>query len=474
MEAGSSPPAAWPRRWIRRSLVGGLLLALCGGGGALAYRQTTRYRVSEEMTLPIREFTNREYPEDPAPRSVQHGRYHGRRLRLLRRDDTHFDFVFEPLRPGVATVAFRNVDVSLLTPAAPASATSHPGNLRIALTDRQWNRQQVAFSRAPEAAAETGAVIEVTGGDGFEERALSSAELAKNCLNAGLWEVLLYTQESDGKALYYQAWFTFPLGHYQALFERGTGLDFTDHWYYLEHWFDPAGTVVDLAALRTVSSEREAEFEYDPREAVLAAGEQIRKRRTTLTPAARTWEELIQGPPAQYASFIPPGRYSNQHPWGSEYRRITRLDRVSWRDITPTGASPGDAAGEHFELELRFIGSDEQPARYLVSGLKWDDLPVRPMTRYHEGDYRPMGIGVPPFMQGYADLQARPPVDSPYFSLLLDARDAWIDHHRAAIDGQVLHRDEQDPDLLHLYLLSYERHSLVLHVMIRRPAPSAS
>jgi hypothetical protein len=35
-----------------------------------------------------------------------------------------------------------------------------------------------------------------------------------------------------------------------------------------------------------------------------------------------------------------------------------------------------------------------------------------------------------------------------------------------AVDGPVLHRDEADPGKLHLYLLSYERHSLVGHFVL--------
>lgn len=78
----------------------------------------------------------------------------------------------------------------------------------------------------------------------------------------------------------------------------------------------------------------------------------------------------------------------------------------------------------------------------------------------------PMGIGVPPFYQSYVDLQKMPPHTSPYFSLLLDEQDGWVDHHQFAIDGPVMHRDEVNPDLLHLYLLSYERHSLIAHFVI--------
>jgi hypothetical protein len=81
--------------------------------------------------------------------------------------------------------------------------------------------------------------------------------------------------------------------------------------------------------------------------------------------------------------------------------------------------------------------------------------------------YMPMGIGVPPFFQSYDALEKSPPQESPYVSVLLDGNDRWIDHHSFAIDGPVLHRDEEDPELLHVYLLSYERHSLIAHIVLQ-------
>src|SRR5262249_23653847 len=151
---------------------------------------------------------NAQYPEDPALRSVHFGQYSGRRLKLLQRDPTHFDFALEPLRKHVATVVFRDVDVSLMTPSEPVWVKGDADLERIALTDRQWNRQKVSFD--PHSAQ-----VEVSGGNGFERENLFSAELAKNCLNAGLWEVLLFVRENGHKALYYHGWFTFPLGHYK-------------------------------------------------------------------------------------------------------------------------------------------------------------------------------------------------------------------------------------------------------------------
>jgi hypothetical protein len=210
-------------RWRTVGLVVGAMLVV--SSVAVGIRTHFRYQKTEIMTITIREYTNAEYPEDPANRSVHHGKYNGRRLTLVKKDDTHFDFVFSSDHPHIARIAFRDIDVSLMSVHPPTWTRTDPGLLRIALTDREWNRQQVSFGGpgAPH--------VEITGGDGFKRDHLFSAELARNCLNAGLWEVLLFTKEGSEKALYYQGWFTFPLGHYRDLFEHNTGLPYWRHWY---------------------------------------------------------------------------------------------------------------------------------------------------------------------------------------------------------------------------------------------------
>ena len=467
-------------RRSRRGLVATLILVLMAVGVALGVRQSTRYQIANEMIVPLTEYTNAEYPEDPANRSPHHGKYQGRRVRLVRKDDTHFDVVVEPVEPTntphIATITFRNVDVSLMTPSLPEWCQRDLGNRRIALTDRQWNRQQVAF--AMDGKQGDGQRVAVSGGDGFEQENLSSAELAKNCLNAGLWEVLLFHPGSNGKELYYQGWFTFPLGLYREQFERGTGLRYGDHWHYLEHWFDPAGTVVKLDDLRRVTSTVATQFEFDPTEKIIAGGEQLRKRRTLLTPNLRTWGDFTEAraptaPEIQFAAFIPPGRYSVQHPWRNEYHRLATLKAVTLREIeSPADATSADktTSKPRHELELQFASREGTVNRFLVSGFRWDDLPQLAVADYAKGMYMPMGIGVPPFFQTVEALAANPPHQSAYFSVLLDQDDRWIDHHKTAIDGPVLHRDPDDPNTLHLYLLSYERHSLVSHVTVRRTA----
>jgi hypothetical protein len=330
------------------------------------------------------------------------------------------------------------------------------GLRRVALTDRQWNRQQVSFGGpgSPH--------LDVSGGDGFERDQLSSAELAKNCLNAGLWEVLLFTNEG-GKKLYYQGWFTFPLGHYKDVFEHNTGLPYWKHWYYLEHWFDPAGTPVALDRLRRVTREREVSATFDRTERVLAAGEQVRKRRTTSAENVVTWGDFYDGRhDVRFASFIPPGRYSARHPWNNKYRRMDHFEKAILREVvSPATEKPLR------ELELVFSGSGQAgTSRLFVSGFDPETLPRLAVQDYPKGLYMPMGIGTPPFFQTYEELTRDPPAKSPFFSVQLDGDGKWIDHHSFAIDGPVLHLDAEDPDVLHLYLLSYERHSLIAHVVV--------
>lgn len=449
-------------RWRVRRRWKVLVLASVPLAAALAIGLSThfRYQTAEVMQVPIREYSNEEYPEDPADRSVDYGKYHGRQLVLFQKDTTHFDFVFEPKHPHVAKVVFRNVDVSLMTPGLPDWAKEDSGLRRIALTDRQWNRQQVRFDPAS-------SHVEVTGGDGFEKDHLYSTELAKNCLNAGLWEVLLFVKEGNSKALYYQGWFTFPLGHYQNIFEHNTGLSYWDHWYYLEHWFDPAGTPVPMGKLRRVDAEREAPTTFDRSEKIIVAGEQLRKWRTTLAENVVSWSDFYDGRKVHFASFIPPGRYSVSHPRKNQYGRIDRFEKTILREIV----SPASANPLH-ELELIFRSSKQEGVcRFFVSGFDLNALPQLPMPNYFKGMYMPMGIGVPPFFQSYEELQQQPPNKSPYVSVLLDADERWIDHHSVGIDGPVLHRDERDPDILHVYLLSYERHSLIAHFVVSTGAP---
>jgi len=442
---------------MKRALIFLAVVALGLTAGFFAWQQR-KYAVADTMVIPLREFSMAEYPENPAELSVATGRYGKRSLTLVKKDDTHFDFLLEPGDDRTEKVVWKNVDVALFATSQPTCTRSHQGNQLIALTDREWNRQQVGFKA-------TSPMVEITGGDGWEKANLFSAELAKNCLNAGLWEIQLFSQEGGNKAEYYHAWFTFPLGHYRALVERNSGIRYAEFWTRLEHWRDPVGTVMDLAGLRTVAQKQRCAAAFDPDERVAVGGEQKRKQRTTMAANVRTYGEYFDGRPVAFGSFIKPGRYSNAHPHGNELWRIGEFKRAAWREVR----SPATVEPQH-ELELVFRdtrGGGEN--RFIVGGFRAEKLPVLATADYAKGYYMPMGIAIPSFSGGYDDLAKTPPWTTPYYSLLVDADTRWLNHHEIALDGQVLHRDEKDPNLLHLYLLSYERHAILAHYRVPTP-----
>ena len=57
--------------------------------------------------------------------------------------------------------------------------------------------------------------------------------------------------------------------------------------------------------------------------------------------------------------------------------------------------------------------------------------------------------------------------DNPYYAMLLDRDDHWLNSHFIGIDGVMLHFDKQSPRILHIWLLSFERHALVSHFTVK-------
>lgn len=293
---------------------------------AVAVYLYNRYHTKPLMLLHVKEYKANEYPDNPATKSGQHGKYSHEQLRLKKEDSSHFTFIFLPSNKESATVIFKNIDIRLMTPSLPTCVKDNPDLTRISLTDRQWNRQQVSFDpNSPH--------IEITGGDGFEKNNIYSAELAKNCLNAGLWEVLLFNKENGKKTLFYQGWFTFPLGHYKELFENNTGLAYRNHWYYLEHWFDPEGTVVDVNQLREVTRSNSVKLQSDFSEPVVFDGEQVSKKKNIISDHnIHQFKDYYVGE-VEFSTFLPPGIYRKDKPWDNEYQLIAKPTAAIFNEI---------------------------------------------------------------------------------------------------------------------------------------------
>lgn len=432
-----------------------LAILVIAGLAWFADRYDDRPRQSVSLTA----FSKDEYQENPENTSQIFGAYPHRQLIVEQLNGTHFRFLLEPAAPKSAAIELIDVDLAHIVAAVPPWVKADPNLTKIGLIDREWNRQQVRFSRnSPH-------VHVREGGDGFEQRALSRIDLARNCLNAGLWELLLFTTEDGEERLYEHVWFTFPLGLYKQLFERVNGLSYWSYWWSLEHWIDPSGTPIRLDKLRTVVQEWPVETTARWDEPVAAQGEQVRKRMNIVTPVAATYRDWYSGP-VQFASFIPPGRYSRAHPRETGLHYLAELTGAIVRQVTLTGGSPS-----FFEIELVFRSNKTGEAtRLILGGLDGAAIPVAIPDQYDRGWHAPFGIGNPSFFEAYEQVVASPPIQRTFYGFHLDSQNRWLDHHAIGIDGPLLHWDADDPALLHLYILSYERHALLNHFVMTCPS----
>lgn len=452
----------YPRPFKRRagfaSLAAGAILVIAGFAWF-----ADRYDDRLQQTVALIAFSKDEYPESPENTSQVFGSYPHRQLIIQRLDDTHFRFLLEPATPQAAAIELTDVDLAHFVAAVPPWVKADLGLTKIGLIDREWNRQQVRFSRnSPH-------VHVREGGDGFEQRALSRIDLARNCLNAGLWELLLFTAEDGEERVYEHLWFTFPLGLYKQVFERVNGLSYWSYWWSLEHWVDPSGTPIRVDLLRTVELESPIQATVQWDEPVPAKGEQARKRMNIVTPAAATYRDWYREP-VRFASFIPPGRYSRLHPRETQLHYLAKLTGAIVRQVKLVKGSQS-----LFEVELAFRSSKTgESTRLILGGLDWATIPVASLEQYDRGWQVPLGIGNPSFFESYEQVAASPPIQRTFYGFHLDAQNRWLDHHAIGVDGPLLHWDAGDPSILHLYLLSYERHALLNHFVITCPSDACS
>lgn len=428
-----------------------LLLGFAFGYSIVIF--SSKYRVEDEMFINLLEFSALEYPENPEPLSTFYQRYGQRELNLIKKDDFHFDFIFSSPLPHVATVALKNIDLRLFVPTMPEWVKGDRNLQIITLTEREWNRQQVIFETQDPS-------LSILGGDGYEKNHLYSVELVRNSLKAGLWEILLYAKEEGKKVLLYQGWFTLPLGHYKTTFEKLNHISYWRHWFRLEYWVSPAEKKLNLNRLRKIFSEMAATSVDYSKERIFAYGEQERKLRCFTASNVMTWEDFPRFKDCvHFPMFIAPGTYQNKKLCKNEYEKISSLTQIQLRAIE----SPNSLKLLN-EIELTFQDDTTQNTYSLIlGGIDFDDIPSLPVESYPEAPLFPFGIATPPVFQKYALLAKAPPLVSPLFCVFLDKDHRWVDPHKVALEGVIVHKDATDSRLVHLYLVSYQRHTLVGH-----------
>lgn len=361
-------------------------------------------------------------------------------------------------------LTLKDINLSLMIPMAPMRARHSKNLVRWFLSEREFNRQRIIFAAGS-------SHIKLSDGLGGYRSEQISISLTNNCLGAGHWELAVSAVDESGESQkVYQGYFDFPKGAYAELVAQANATSYLAQARTMEAW--PGFRFLsrlpfDLASLRQVNEARSVAATDLATEPVLVAEEQMDKAKLMVTESSEallTWANL-RSSKITYQSFVPPGIYLPERSWDSDYSQIAHLQGAVVRNITLPNASQ-TSAESLVELELTFKNEAGQMRRWIISGVDVKSLPQLSPQDYSDGFYRPLGFG-PTFTQDYESLKQMPPSEDPYFSVILDEDGKVINYRQdIGLNGLVMHRSLSNPDMLHLYPMSYERITLVGHYTI--------
>jgi hypothetical protein len=341
---------------------------------------------------------------------------------------------------GTEVPALPEVDLRPFIPRVPLLAKGDPSLTRIALIQRELNRNQTRYP-AP----------------GRPETVF----IANNCLKSGLWEIGLDRKDSQGALTYYHGWFNFPRPEYARLFEALNGVPYAD----LDGYPKLDGLAVPLAKIRSVVRDVPlAAIDAHLAEPVDQFSEQARKAKLVLSPAARTYGDWSapDRQPIVTAKFSEPGFYDGKDPVRFDLAWLAHPAEAHWRSVQSPNFKDGFA-----EIELRY----QNGYRLLLADSRLAELAARSAKPTDEADLLHLTFGIEtPEIYANADERDREfATERPAYLFLLDAKGNLVDNHLVGVDRIYLWREAGTPDRLHLYLVSYERIALVSHLSVALP-----
>lgn len=408
----------------------------------------------DQYSAVITELDDQQYPDNPdiSIRHSKDGTFSHKQVVLTKGDTPgNFDIVFTPGNEQSDTVLLPDIDLLEWMPSVPDHVKKDEYLTYLALINQEWNRQQVRlFSEN----------FKIAGSRSKEYATISRVDLARNCLNALLWEIIFYAEEEEKLRPVYHGWFTFPVALYADLFYQKNNLPYAQYQKPLENWVDPESKFVDLNILRKESSRQSVDFTSHNDTFYPMKGERKKKYANILSPEKPQSIQDFQNDEARFATFSPPGFYNTADPRKTELGRFAALDTAYVRETI----SKRNDKGNFTELELVFSDqTKERTTRLVVGGLDVSKLPKLSVDDVNKGYQMPMGIGNHTFYESYADCLKHPTATSSYYGLTLDGERKFLDSHALGIDGPLIHRDIENPNMLHLWILSFERHAFVGH-----------
>ena len=359
-------------------------------------------------------------------------------LELLPRGEGRYDV---RLIPGEGAPSLDKADLRLLVPRVPRLAKGDAALTRLALIQREFNRNEVHNDLPGNL----------------------DLSIANNCLEQGLWEIKLARNDPDKTVTLFHAWFTFPKAEYARLFEDVNGLPYRDYENLFASYPGVGGFRLPLEALRTAKAERELpRLDTHAGDPIQRLSEQQRKTKLLLTPDIATYGDFTQPAkqPITTAKFNVPGVYDDKDAMRFDLTWLSKPSRIVWREVSHAQAA-------FPEIEADF----ENGYRILIADSRLSGLPARTEAPRSEADVLKLvcGIGTPIIHAPAAERTAEVTEDRPRYLMLLDAKGNHVDNHLTGVDGVYVWREAGNPGLLHVWLVGYERIAFVAHLSVAWP-----
>ncbi len=419
-------------------------------------------QMAAQTTANLRRFDDKSYPDYPM-NEYRHEEFDSTSYDRIEfrpcEKAGHFDItVFPTLKKKLDTVVIKNVNLLEFMPSAPAWTQGDPLLTQIALQNQEWNRQQVMFMQGKFEATQRGK---------FPIRRI---DLVNNCLGAGAWEIQIYGETTARTTrIYYHGWFSFPKALYEQLFDlrhQNTAISYKSHGNLLDSWVNlPTSKAVSLQKLRTVLEDKNVKIEDKNDDFYLIKSNEERKFKfkNIISPQNPTKIRDFLNNSTTFASFDSPGIYVKAKPRPTELARINKALTAVVRTVKPANGN----AAEHLEIEITLTDvTEKERLKMVIGGLNFFEIPRLPDESKGVATTIPFGISnhalttLADFQQYNSSLQM------PNYAFLLTEDGHYIDHHAVGVDAPVVYMDRLEAKLLHVWLLSYERHCWVGHYTV--------
>lgn len=402
-----------------------------------------------KFTFQIRNESDTEYVDDPdiGFRSVNYIPDYFLNGEVKPSEDQLYDILLRTRNNE--TIQLNDIDFSELIPTVPDSNKNDEYLRYISNTNQEWKQNLIRFNQG-EFNSSNPSIVRI--------------ELTRTSISPYSWEITPYTEENKKMVPMAHGWFDFPKELYQELFEQKNQIAFGSYKKPLEEWINPKNSLVALEKLRVINVRQEMSYQDKSDEMYPLKDSRQKKINAIIYPTYFKTMRDLQKDSTQFATFTPPGFYNRKDPKATELGRFFKLDSLVINAVT------SQINGENLnEIRLEFTHrKGKTKTSLLLGGLNFKDFPVLKVQQANNGWIASMGIGNHSFYESYSGYLLEDLAESPYYGLLLNEKNQWLDSHKIGIDGVIFHFSDDKRKELHLWLLSFQHYALVGHYIIKR------